>query len=298
MTRITSLWCATLLLLLWADEASAEKHRVERNVVYGMYSGLALLLDVYHPDESNGYGIVFVSGSGFGGPLGWDATPLKESGQEKVYAVPLADTGYTVFVVNHRVTPRFQYAAQIEDVQRAVRFARHHAERFGINKDRVGAVGGSSGGTLVSMLGTLDGDGIPDDPDPVMRESAKVQSVVARAPLVRVLRVRRGNPYVGIYSSRYGPNSIEARRLREAFPLNYVSPDDPPFLLIHGDADKAVPYEQSEIMRDALRKAGVEVRLLKIPGGGHGPTFPGATNPPDYIGATIGWLDRHLRIDN
>jgi len=297
MARITSLWCAALLLLLWPSHTSAAKHRIERNVVYGMFSDLALLLDVYYPDEPNGYGVIFISGSGWRAPLGLDASPLKESGQEKVCAVPLADAGYTVFAINHRATPRFQYPAAVEDAQRAVRFARHHAERFGINEDRIGAVGGSSGRHLVSPLGTLDGQGVPDDPDPLMRENAKVQCVVARAAPVELSGISSPSRvlFVGMVASRRaGANSIEAKTEREASPVNHVSSDDAPTLLIHGDADAAIPYEQSEIMRDALQKAGVEVKLLKIPGGGHGPTFPGATNPPDYIGATIDWFDQHL----
>jgi acetyl esterase/lipase len=297
MARLTSLCCATLLLLLWPSQSSAAKHRVERNVVYGMYSGLALLLDVYHPNEPNGYGVIFIAGSGWAAPLSLDAAPLKQSGQEKVYAEPLADAGYTVFAINHRATPRFQYPAALEDAQRAVRFVRHHAERFGVNNDRIGAVGGSSGGHLVSLLGTLDGQGIPDDPDPLLRESAKVQCVVARAAPVRLSGI--SSParvlFVGMVTSRRaGPNSIEARTYHEASPVNHVSSDDAPTLLIH----PTVPYEQSETMRDALKKASVEVQLLKIPGGGHGPTFPGATNPPDYIGATIDWLNQHLPAAN
>ena len=66
-------------------------------------------------------------------------------------------------------------------------------------------------------------------------------------------------------------------------------------LLIHGDADKTVPFEQSELMEKALKAAGVPVRLLRIPGGDHGPTFPGAKNPPDYMGEMIRWLDQYLK---
>ena len=301
MARLTSLGCATLLLLLWPSHASAASHRVERNVVYGMYSGLALLLDVYHPNEPNGYGVIFISGSGWAAPLSLSARPLKESGQEKVYAEPLADAGYTVFAINHRATPRFQYPAAVEDAQRAVRFARHHAERFGINKDHIGAVGGSSGGHLVSLLGTLDGQGVPDDSDPLMRENAKVQCVVARAAPVQLAGIVSPNRalFLGmLVSRRAGPGSTEAQTYHEASPVNHVSSDDPPFLLIHGDADATVPYKQSEIMRDALQKAGVEIELLTIPGGGHGATFGGVKNPPDYVGATIDWLNQHLRDAN
>ena len=306
MTRKSRYWlaipaCAAALVL--PEPVSAEV-RVESNVVYGMYSGLALLMDVYHPEDPNGYGIVFISGSGWSRELSLDATPLKESGQEQVYAMPLAAAGYTVFGINHRAAPRFRHPAQLEDVQRAVRFVRHKASDFGVDPARIGAMGGSSGGHLVSMLGVLDGEGDADDPSPINRESAKVRCVVARAAPVD-LRSLPTVPLFGFRASARREGTVEYRQLVEASPLTYVSSDDPPFLLLHGDADPTVPFEQSEIIKTALSKAGVEVELLKIPGGGHGARFTALVeggeriqrepkDPPDYIGAMIRWFDQHL----
>ena len=77
-------------------------NRVETNVVYAMYSGLALLLDVYHPEDPNGYGSVHISGSGWSAPLGPDASPLKEAGHVacEVYTrcSPLTIVRHPVFV--------------------------------------------------------------------------------------------------------------------------------------------------------------------------------------------------------
>src|SRR2546430_111039 len=109
------------ILAAWATSAQAQA-RVERNVVYGMYSGLALLLDVHYPERPNGYGIVCVPGSAFTAPLAYDAQPLKESDEFEDWAKTLLASGYTLFFVNHRATPRFVYPAAVEDVQRAVRF--------------------------------------------------------------------------------------------------------------------------------------------------------------------------------
>ncbi len=285
----------SLLILLTTRSVWAES-KVESNVVFGMYSGLALLMDVYYPEDPNGYGIVFISGSGWSRELSLDATPLKESGQEQVYAIPLAAAGYTVFGINHRAAPRFRHPAQLEDVQRAVRFVRHRASDFGIDAARIGAMGGSSGGHLVSLLGVLDGEGDPDDPSLINRESAKVQCVVARAA-PGDFRHQPAVPLFGFRAASVREGSVEFRQLVEASPLTYVSSDDPPFLLLHGDADSTVPFEQGELMEKALKNVGVEVRLLRIPGGGHGPTFPGAQNPPDYIGEMIRWFDQHLRSE-
>ena len=285
---------AALLIGIAVDRAGAEG-RVERNVVFGMYSGLALLMDVYYPENPNGHGIVFVSGSGWTRELGPDATPLKESGQEEIYAVPLAAAGYTVFGINHRAAPRFRHPAHLEDAQRAVRFVRHHADEFGIDPDRIGAMGGSSGGHLVSLLGVLDGNGVAEDASPTNRESAKVQAVVARAaPTDLTLSSPRAvHPLFGFRRSE-PTGSVEYRRFVGASPVTHVTADDPPVLLIHGDADEVVSYENAEVMKAALEKAGVPVELLRIPGAGHGPTFPGAVSPPDYIGAMVAWFDRHL----
>ena len=290
---------ACTLLLTFVAPGSAQV-QVEENVVYGMYSGLALLMDVHRPVEPNGYGIVHISGSGWHMPLGLNAQPLKERRHVQVYAKPLAEAGYTVFTINHRAAPRFRYPAAVEDAQRAVRFVRQHAADYGIDGERIGAMGGSSGGHLVSMLGVLDGAGNPDDPDPVNRISAKVQCVVARAPLTDFLK-SAGNgaeaSFLGLPRPRpqADPDSPELETYVEASPISHVSADDPPFLFLHGDADQTVPFEQSELMHAALTKSGIEAEVFRIPGGGHGPTFGNVASPPDYVGAAVQWFDDCLR---
>src|SRR5678816_3614619 len=98
-------------------------HDVERNVVYGMYSGLALLMDVYHPERSNGHAIVYVNGSGWHSPMAYAATPLKDVPLGIPWCEALQAGGYTVFAINHRQAPRFRYPAALEDAQRATRCA-------------------------------------------------------------------------------------------------------------------------------------------------------------------------------
>jgi dipeptidyl aminopeptidase/acylaminoacyl peptidase len=153
------------------------------------------------------------------------------------------------------------------------------------------------------MLGTLPGDGDTNDLDPVNRESARVQCVVARAAILDCTACLgyRVEPMISdflgmLFPRREGmpPQPIEEGVYREASPINHVSPDVAPFLLIHGDADDVVPFDQSVQMYAALQKAGVACEFLPIPGGGHGP-FPGAVNPPDYLGASVRWFDEHLR---
>ena len=211
-----------LIVLVPGTTAPAQPNlpadKVDRNVVYGMYSGLALLMDVYYPKQPNG-----------------------------------------------------------------------------IDPQRIGAVGGSSGGHLVSMLGLLDPEGDPNDKSPINRLSAKVQCVVARATPVTFLEGRPSS-FVDLKENEINDaNSLAYKRAKEASPITHVSSDDPPFLLLHGDKDDIVPLEMSEMLREALLDANVPVKLIRVKGAGHGPRFPGAVNPPNLDQARVDWFDKYLR---
>ena len=300
-SRLRPLVVAALVLCGLSATASAQS-RVDTNVVYGMYSGAALLLDVHYPARPNGFGIIFIPGSGWSAPLGYAAAPLKESNQVEMYVPSLTQAGYTVFAITHRATPTFRYPAPLEDAQRSVRFIRHNAAKYGINPARIGGAGGSSGGHLVSMLGNIGGPGDASDTDPVNRESARLQCIVARAAPLDLLRMSPSIAkeavalLLGVRVIEATPKtSVEYKTAWAASPINHVSPEAAPSLLIHGDVDQTVPFHQSEMMEAALKKAGVPVKLLRIAGGDHGPTFPGATNPPDYKAEMVKWFDTYLR---
>ena len=275
---------------------------VERNAIYGMYSGFALLMDVYRPERPNGYGIVFVAGSGWQAPLEYGATPLKET-QIPLWGPPLVAAGYTVFAVNHRAAPRFHYPAAVEDVQRAVRFIRHHAKVYGIDPDRIGGLGGSSGGHLIGLVSTLGAPGDPDDPDPVNREPATLQTVVLRAPLVDLPKMAAVPAGLALVVSFLevppGDNVPTSKALyAQASPQTHVSAKTPPTLLMHGDADDLVPFAQSAGYEAALRAAGVPAKLITVPGGKHGADFGFAQGKPgwlNYQAEAVKWFDQYLK---
>lgn len=264
-------------------------------MVFGTYSGLALLMDVYKPAQPNGYGIVVIPGSGWHTGLPYSANLLKQSREFSAYMGKLNAAGYTTFVVTHRAAPRFHFPDAVDDAQRAVRFVRHNAARYGIDKDRIGALGGSSGGHLVSMLGTLDGKGTADNQDPVEQQSSKVQCVVALYPVTDPAKVDTVSGLQAVTSFMGAPARFDPKRFRDAAPVTHVTPDDPPFLLIHGDADRTVPYNQSEFLEAALKKVGVTVRLVRVPGGDHGSSFPGHTEKADWPTMSLEWFDTHLK---
>lgn len=284
-----------------AQPATAQA-RVEKNVVYGMYSGLALLMDVHHPDKPNGRGVVFVSGSGWSARTVYGAPALKEQ-QIGDWGPSLLGAGYTVFAINHRATPRFHYPAPVEDVQRAVRFVRHHAGRYGIDPAKLGGVAGSSGGHLIGLVAMLGAGGFVGDADAVNREPATLQCVVLRAAPADLKKMIGGSTLgtaaVTAFTGRLPMPSAEDQEVyRAASPISHVSATSPPTLLLHGDADDTVPYQQSVAMEAALRAVNAPVKLVRVAGGAHGSDFGTGGKPhpqfAEVLTQSVAWLDEHL----
>jgi acetyl esterase/lipase len=277
--------------------------RVDRNLVYGMYSGLALLMDVHRPETANGYGVLFIAGSAWSAPLTYRASNLKDA-QIGDWAPSLLGAGYTVFAVNHRSTPRFHYPEPVEDIQRAIRFIRHNAKQFGIEPERLGGIGGSSGGHLVGLVAMLNAPGIADDPDPINRQPATLQCVVLRATPSDLAKMIGANGLasaaVAAFVNRLPtPNADDQKAYRAASPITHVAATSPPVLLLHGDADDTVPYDQSVAMEAALRGVNVPVKLIRVAGGAHGSDFGMGGKPhpqlPDVLRDTVAWFNHYLR---
>jgi acetyl esterase/lipase len=289
-------------------ERAREQADTDQNVIYGMYSGLALLMDVYHPVKPNGFGVILIPGSGWTAQTTYDATPLKSSEDADVFIPPLVEAGYTLFVIDHRATPRFPWPAQLLDAQRAVRFIRFHAGDYGIDPNNIGAVGYSTGAHLAAMLGVLEGIGDPEDPDVVNQLSARVQCVVAGAiPADLTYRKRQedrdaefGVAMVFLTMFLEEPvfgeekeGSDVWRRLKKASPITYVEPGDPPMLFFHGDRDELMPIEQAQEMDETLKKAGVPEKFVVLHGAGH--DLVGKVPQKDYFPQIIAWLDQYLK---
>jgi acetyl esterase/lipase len=292
-----------LSVFLLATIASAQV-RVDRNIVYGMYSGTALLMDVHYPADANGLGVIFVPGSGWSADTAYGAAGIKDGEQPRIWVPPLTAAGYTVFVPNHRATPAFHYPDPVQDIQRAVRFVRHNAARFKVDSNRLGGLGGSSGGHLIGLMGLMDAKADDDNGDPVNQQSAKLQALVLYSANAD-LSMQPVSPAVGALLRIPPPTprtpKATAWLYQEASPISHVTADDPPTLLLHGDADTAVPHRHAAALHVALQKMHVPSRLITIPRGTHGPTFglaAGAARPadwPDYHSEMVRWFDQHLQ---
>jgi acetyl esterase/lipase len=174
------------LFLLTSNNTANAQGRVDKDTVYGILSGLSLTMDIYYPAESNHRGVILIPGSAWDGQESGYTDWQVKAGYDYINALrgSIVEAGFTVFMPNHRMAPKYKYPAAVDDARRAVRFIRHHAAAFSIEANSLGAVGHSSGGHLVGMLGVLD-----DDPElqksqhAVERESSRVQAVVTIAAI-------------------------------------------------------------------------------------------------------------------
>ncbi len=190
-----------------------------------------------------------------------------------------AATGkYAVASIGYRLSSQATWPAQIHDCKAAIRWIRANAEQYGLDPDRIGVIGWSAGGHLAAMLGTTgDITDLEGDLGPHRDQKTAVQCVVDFFGPSELRLVwgdngeGAGRPSVLVERLLGGPVRERLDVARSASPVAFVSPDDPPFLIVHGTEDPVVPYKQSVWLRDRLRKAGVPVALVTVEGGGHGP---------------------------
>jgi len=249
---------------------------IQRDLVYKRINGAVLTLDLYCPEKVSGpLPVIVWIHSG-----GWS-----RGRKERCPAVTLVQDGYAVASIDYRLTTTAPFPAQIEDCKAAVRWLRANASTYHLDPDHIGVWGHSAGGHLAALLGTSGGvrelEGTGDN----MSYSSRVQAVcVVSGPgdLLQLYRAATGpsgtemNPKVKPALEALIGVPVEENKTKAmaASPITYVSKDDPPFLIIHGEIDSTVPVSQAESFAAALKAAGVETTLEIAPGRGHGAGGP------------------------
>ena len=276
----------TVTLLLAAPLSAGSDPEVHADVVYGHKMGMALTFDAIVPAEQNGAAVLFmVSGGWFSR---WSDPHQIAAGQGgRAGAVgDLLGHGYAVFMVRHGSAPLFKVPDAVSDVRRAVRYIRLNADDFGIDPDRMGVFGGSAGGHLSLMLGNASDEGNSESKDPIEQTGNRVAAVVAYFPPVDLQGIVGPN-------DRFPALDFDPAKAADISPVLFVSEDDPPTLLIHGDQDQLVPIGNSERIKAAFDEANVTSKLIVIEGAAHG--FRGEDGER-ATSALVAWFDQHLGV--
>lgn len=262
---------------------------IQPDVVYGHKDGLALTMDVYRPEgEANGAGILFIVSGG------WYSRWAPPEATRPILA-PYLEEGYTVFAVRHGSSPRYSIPEAVSDVRQAVRFVRSSADRFGVDADRLGALGMSAGGHLSLMLGTTGDDGAAQTPGELSGVPSRVAAVVALVPPTD-LRVAVWDAPESLPAYRNFPAlNLDMDAAEEHSPLVHVTPDDAPSLVIMGGADALVPPKHGRWIQEAFERENVAHKLIVLPDAGHG--LGGEENREKVTGEAIDWFNQRLGAD-
>ncbi len=299
MKRCVQLGLVVLLLAGPAAASGQEKAKLvvpddvvlQQDVEYGKGGGRPLKMHILKPKAAAAElmpVVVWVHGGGWRGGN-------KESGMQLL--APFAQQGYFCASVEYRLTGEAQFPAQIEDCKCAIRFLRAKATEFKLDPNRIGVWGGSAGGHLVALLGTSAGKKELEGTGGWQDQPSHVQAVCDYYGPSDLLRTVAGDtkgadPKGPVALLLGGPVRENKEKAALASPVTHVSAKSPPFLIVHGDKDTTVPLAQSQILHDALKKAGVEVTLKVIEGAGHG--FKGPQQE-DAMKAVVAFFDKHLR---
>lgn len=268
--------------------------RLEQDVEFGTGGNRPLLMNILRPAkpaEAPMPVVVFIHGGA------WRA------GTHRVFQTAfLAAEGYFTASIEYRPSSEAPFPAQIEDCKCAIRFLRAHADEYAIDVDHIGVWGTSAGGHLAALLGTTAGEPRLEGVGGWPEQSSRVQAVCDWfGPADLATLPDDGDPVNSPQGQLLGNAPEDVPELtRLASPIRHISPDDAPFLIVHGENDFVVPMAQSELLHRALTEAGVESTLIRVANAGHGlnPTSRNAQPQPtraEVDQKVLEFFDRHLR---
>ncbi len=254
------------------------------DVVYGEAGSQRQLLDIFYPNGRKpavpSPTIVCIHGGA------WRGGNKKDMA---LVTVPLTKADFVCVSVGYRLFDPVRHQdnvwpTQIDDCQRAVRFLRANAEKYGIDPSRIGAIGFSAGGHLVSLLGTTD---TRDNNDAALSKfSSRVQCVVnvfGPSDLTMDyshLKYSGGSvqDLVEDFMGRGRAPEVLAKYKKDASPLLHVNAQTVPHSIFHGAKDPIVPVENSRKLTAALKEAKIPVEYTEYPNEGHGISPPNLGN--------------------
>jgi acetyl esterase/lipase len=308
--------CFLCLSIAIASAAAGDKDAVPKTYTYKTVGDLPIKADVYRlPGDEVRPVVVWIHGGAL--IVGTRNGPNAE--QRKRYL----NAGYVVVSIDYRLAPETKLDGIIEDVKDAFKWVRAKGpEEFKIDPKKVAVIGHSAGGYLTLMsgfaveprpqalipfygYGDIDGDWYAK-PDPFYRKTRPLVSKEDAYKAIGMKEIGEGNVkgrvdfYMYCRQNGLWPLLVtghdpakEPKAFDRFCPVRNVTKDYPPTLLLHGDNDTDVPYQQSVDMAKELKRVGVEHELITIKGGGHG--FDGKGMKDANVAAAFEKIDTFLK---
>jgi acetyl esterase/lipase len=274
------------LLVLLASSAVAG---TQTDIEYARVGDTALKLDLHMPQNANAPLLVYVHGGA------WRA-----GSKADVPIAKLLDHGFAIASVDYRLSTQAVFPAQVHDIKAAIRFLRAKAALLQINTTRIGIVGSSAGGHLAALVGVSNGHAeLEGKVGEHLDQSSEAQAIVSlygasnlQSILAQSTEFGRNMRIPALQLLLGGQPKEKPELARLASPVAHLDKDDPPLLLIHGDADPQMSPEQSQELAKAYEAAGLPVQLITLPGSKHG----GAEfYDEDRTASVAKFLDKALR---
>lgn len=274
ITRVLSLTalgagliCRLLLVGIPLLSVETQAQSVKGDLEFARVDGLSLKLDLHHPGTENPALIVYVHGGA------WRAGSRKE-----VPITGLMKEGFAIASVDYRLSTQAKFPAQIHDIKAAIRFLRANAEELHIDARHIAVIGSSAGGHLAALTGVTNGHPVLEGKvGEHLEQSSGVQCIVSLYGASNLQTILGQSTEFGLkmrvpaLQLLLGGTPEEQPELAIlASPVSHLDANDPPVLLIHGDADPQMPPEQSQEFHRRCVAAEVVVQSVNIPGGRHG----------------------------
>ncbi len=268
MRRSAFILCIVILAGCGSGGASQppSDQRIFTNVEYANVGGHRLALDLFLPNGRGPFPVVmWIHGGGFALGARTDHVPMF-----------LVEAGFAVAAIDYRLSDVAPFPAQIHDCKAAVRWLRAHQVGYRLDGSSIGAMGESAGGHLAALLGASGGVAVLEGTGGNPGESSRVQAVFDEfgptdlgAEWDFLIATNNTILQTMIIAFLGGTPAQQPVLATQANPITWVSGDDPPFLIFHGDADPLVPVSQSQALDTALDSAGRPSWLYIFPGVDH-----------------------------
>lgn len=259
------------------------------DVEYAKVNGQSLTLDLHLSTTKGQPLLVFVHGGAW-----------RSGSKESPPILALQNHGFAIASVDYRLTTVAPFPANIHDIKAAIRFLRAKAHTYGYDASRIAVIGTSAGGHLAALVGVTNGDkALEGAVGSHLDQRSDVQCIVSlfgAANLQTILSqsTEQGREMrVPALQLLLGGQPDEKSELaKQASPVAHLDKNDPPLLLLHGDADPQMPYQQAVEFAQAYEAFGLPVEFVTIPGGRHGSV---EFFDPQSIGLMARFL--HSRLD-